>query len=148
MFEIMRKCPAVHLERGLVSYAYRIGSNYVSVANATSSRFVKIKDWLSKLEERKEVVERDFPNLREPMLLGMLNDQRICMMSICASNEKDDKAERKAVYKRVRKEYLSYGKLAKKSAINRKEKIIHLLIKLRLLWPFYRLKFLFRKRKR
>lgn len=129
---LFAKEPKVYLETDFVSYAVRT----VGPSTTRNLTLEKIKASIRGQEARKEAVESYFPELRPELAVCLFRERTKSLISLSVIGGKEAKAE----YKRLRKEYLSLGKMKQKNQFSKKERILDLMIRLNVLWRVYRIK--------
>lgn len=138
MLGIFKKKPVIRLEKGLVSYGYRIGH----ASNHNSKPFLKLMaGWARSVEERQLFVESNYPDLK-----GRVSDYNCKHLQqylrwLCSRFDKKKDGttkEAKRLYSRLRKDYLSLDKEIRRN-LTRREKVLDLAIRLNIFWRVYRI---------
>lgn len=135
---LLKKKPKVYTAKGLVSYGYRKEGSY----NSSAKSYIKtVGGWIHFLDEGKTFVESEYPELKDAMLKNYSESALHFLMNLPLRANKSDGTFKpgKKIYKQLRKKYLSFGKFPRKHLSSKREKIWDMLLRLNLLWRFYRI---------
>lgn len=135
MLSILHKKPKVFLAKGKVTYAYRYAPTEGHMA--TKPIIKRTSCWVKVLEQERAIVEEDFPELKDIMWHDYFFTLSSLLIGLALPN--DVSKEKKALFKEVRKRYLSFGKLSKQYMTSRKERVRDLLVRTNTLWRVYRI---------
>lgn len=139
MLRMLRKKPRIYCAKGLVSYGYRKGQSYSSDSKNVIKR---MSGWMKMREEGRNLIENEYPELMDTMYLDYFKVMLGSLLVYAEMSSKKDGTfkEGKELYKDLRKRCLAFGKLPKKYLTVKKERGMLALLKLNLLWRYYRIR--------